>query len=400
MYYNTKVVYEYILLKKQENVSVINTQKNMTLNSYYRLPKVIPQLDRLRGLAIVMVLVYHIEPAIPHFFVAFTNSLWIGVDVFFVLSGFLITGVLWDSRTSHGYFRHFYGRRLLRIWPAYLSLISFAFCIVPIWKYVVGGPLMGIPKEPLGLWVYMLMVQNLYPRLLASSVILAVTWSLAIEEQFYIVWPAVIRFASSRRILPCLFAAIFLSPIIRVLSMRYGFSQFAIYSNPLTHGDGLLCGAIIAVWLRSSNPKRRTLLMLGGALFLVGLAAFLSAQPPHVMSQYCSPLVFTSVAIFSSGLLLISLVSENLGSIAHRFIFMNPMLSFFGFISYGLYLYHYIITKIGMSEKLLQIVDRWHQPILTHALMVTGASGISILLAWGSRVTIERIALSKKGLFD
>jgi peptidoglycan/LPS O-acetylase OafA/YrhL len=370
-----------------------------TLSSEYQLPRSIPQLDRLRGLAILLVLIFHAEPVAPSALVGVVHQLWLGVDVFFVLSGFLITGILWDTRDDKGYFGRFYGRRVLRIWPAYLLTLIFAFLVMPILKRIVGGPLMEIPKEALGLWPYLLMIQNLFAKALAASAILAVSWSLAIEEQFYLVWPAAIRYASRRVAQPILLGGLLLAPVLRLCAMHHGMPQVAIYYNPLTHGDGLLCGAIIAIWLRSARPKRGTLLLSGAALLLGGLGLFLLKLPSHVTSQYCSPLVFTAVALLSTGLLLVALVSENAGRLLHRFFFMNRTLSFLGFISYSLYLYHYFLFRLGVSEKLLARLDRWHSPNMTHVLMVVCGLGLSILLAWVSRVTLERAALSRKGIF-
>jgi peptidoglycan/LPS O-acetylase OafA/YrhL len=157
----------------------VTTQK---VNPEYNLPRNIPQLDRLRGVAILMVLMIHAEAVAPSALLGIINQGWIGVDLFFVLSGFLITGILWDTRDCKGYFKRFYGRRILRIWPAYTLILTFAFCIVPILKLTIGGLFLEISKEPLGIWAYLLMIQNLFAGSLRTSAFLAVTWSLAIEE--------------------------------------------------------------------------------------------------------------------------------------------------------------------------------------------------------------------------
>jgi len=181
--------------------------------------------------------------------------------------------------------------------------------------------------------------------------------------------------------------------------MSLGIPQIAIYMGPFTHGEGLLYGALIAVCLRVAKPTRRTLLLSGAALLLAGLALFVFLHPTHVSSQYCSPIVFTSVALFSTGLLLVALVSENIGWFLHRYFFMNKMLMFLGFISYSLYLYHGFIILSGFNLKVLNRLDLWHHPRLTEVVTVTLGLGLSILLAWMSRVTIERAALSRKSLF-
>ncbi len=372
----------------------------LDLRSEYQLPKVIPQIDRLRGLAILLVLVCHSQRVMPPVLSGIARQCWMGVDLFFVLSGFLITGILWETRSADHYFKRFYARRALRIWPVYLLCLFFVFCIVSVFKPLVAGIFGRIPKDPLGLWVYLLMIQNLFGDRLFLSQFLPVTWSLATEEQFYLLWPAVIRRASWRVLLPFLFAGLLLAPFLRLWAAHHGFSPIAIYYNPLTHCDALLWGAIIAIWLRSIRERRGTLLAAGVVLIFAGAALFVPIYPYSVASQHCSPLVFTAVALMSAGILLVALVSENLGVYLHRFFFMNQTLSFFGLISYSLYLYHLPVLRFFASDKLAAKINWWHQPDLTERIMFLFGIVMSIVLAWISRVTVERVALSKKYLFD
>ncbi len=118
--------------------------ESLALNSPYELPQKIPQLDRLRGFAILLVLICHVGPILPAPLSSVALQGWIGVDLFFVLSGFLITGILWDTRSKKRYFRRFYGHRILRIWPAYTLLLVFAFCAVPLLKEAVGGVVLQV----------------------------------------------------------------------------------------------------------------------------------------------------------------------------------------------------------------------------------------------------------------
>lgn len=363
------------------------------------MPRKIPELDRLRGLAILLVLFRHSIGTVPDFAQKFARQGWVGVDLFFVLSGFLITGILWESRDRGKYFSRFYGHRVLRIWPVYLIMLAFVFLVIPSVKLLVGGRVLEIPKDPLGLWVYLLLVQNLFANSLSASGFLRVTWSLAVEEQFYLVWPAVIRFLSRRAVLPCLLIGILLEPLIRMGAMRCGFTPVAIYENPITHGDGLLCGAAIAIWLRLAKPKRRTLLLIGITLMFAGLAIFIPRCSPDVSANYASPFVFSGIALASAGLLFLALVSASTGRILHRTFFMNRTLAFFGFISYGLYLYHFVIFRFATSEKLIVKFDWLHDiPVTKGAMMVSGIAA-SILIAWVSRITLEKAVLSRKALF-
>jgi peptidoglycan/LPS O-acetylase OafA/YrhL len=382
------------------NTTSVAQPSTLGLRAEYKLPREIPQLDRLRGLAILLVLGDHIAAFVPSPLSPLLGQGWLGVDLFFVLSGFLITGILWDARPKNNYFKRFYGRRILRIWPAYLLMLVLAYAVLPAARHLFGGLAAMVPKEALGVWVYLLMIQNFLEAGLVLSPFLGVTWSLAIEEQFYLVWPLVIRFASRKILAICLVTAFLLSPVLRLVAMHYGLPQVDIHRIPFTHADGLLSGAMIAIWLRSDRPQRGTLLAMGASLFLVGIALFIPMRPVSVSFQYCSPLVYTVVALASSGLLLLALVSEDLGSTLHKFFFMNRPLAFLGFISYSLYLYHFFIMRVMAREAFVARFDRWHHPHLTQWTLELAGVGISIVAAWVSRVTMEQAALSRKAIFD
>src|SRR5438552_4305702 len=119
----------------------------------------LPQLDAIRGVAILMVIFHNQTPKYPslHLHHVFANG-WMGVDLFFVLSGFLITGILVDTKHSEGYVRSFYARRCLRIWPLYYSLIVFMFVVVPV---LHPSDTHAILERSSPWWAYPLFLQNL-----------------------------------------------------------------------------------------------------------------------------------------------------------------------------------------------------------------------------------------------
>src|SRR5207244_9663063 len=159
----------------------------------------IPQLDAVRGVAILLVILHNQSSVFPslHLERLFANG-WMGVDLFFVLSGFLITGILLDTRKSPGYFKNFYARRCLRIWPLYYALLLFMFALVPL---VRPSEAHVAFQRSAPWWGYALFLQNFLISVPTNAAgALAVTWSLAIEEQFYLVWALVVRFCSSAQI--------------------------------------------------------------------------------------------------------------------------------------------------------------------------------------------------------
>jgi peptidoglycan/LPS O-acetylase OafA/YrhL len=184
------------------------------------------ELDGIRGLAIALVLVWHyvhaqlqqVEPGTPlAFFKQAVSFTWSGVDLFFVLSGFLIAGILLDHREAENYFRVFYIRRVCRIFPLYYAhfalfvmLLAFGVGLAPglYWLFDTAG---------LPLWSYATFTQNIVmaSRVVMGSDWLAVTWSLAIEEQFYLVLPFIIRFTPPRALPWILGGLLLMAPVLR-----------------------------------------------------------------------------------------------------------------------------------------------------------------------------------------
>ena len=183
---------------------------------------VIPALDGLRGIAIILVMLHHFTnyrptSGIDGLIGSVVFFLWTGVDLFFVLSGFLITGILLDSRGSERYFTTFYARRTLRIFPLYYLVLFVAFVVLPQFP-AVNAVLTGqvdLPPQ----WPYWLYLENF--SIAARGWVhgwVDVGWSLAIEEQFYLVWPLVIWLCPPRLLALLCAAIIVAEPIARVFA--------------------------------------------------------------------------------------------------------------------------------------------------------------------------------------
>src|SRR5579862_1158424 len=182
-----------------------------------------PELDSIRGMAILAVLLLHgfgmyrvaSFAGLSRLFVALCSYGWCGVELFFVLSGFLITGILLDTKTSTDYFRRFYTRRALRILPAYYALLLFFFAISRTsW---LGSHSVELPFIALSL-VYL---SNTAP-LFGVAMQYTVFWSLSVEEHFYLVWPMVVRRLDKRRLMQTALLVFLAVPMIRAISMRFG----------------------------------------------------------------------------------------------------------------------------------------------------------------------------------
>lgn len=290
----------------------------------------IPQLDAVRGIAILVVMAHNISLKYPvlHSDWLFANG-WMGVDLFFVLSGFLITGILLDAKTSADYFKNFYVRRILRIWPLYFALLFFMFVMV---RFLNPSEFQAVLQTSSPWWAFPLFLQNfLLPISTNAAGPLAVTWSLAIEEQFYLVWPLAVRFCSARVIWGFAVAEICISPALRYYLALH---HVNLYTNVFCRLDGLMAGALLALLIRSAGFASGKLLRRFWILLLITAPlAFLAAS---LRAQW---IVFTFTALASASLVYVSLFSPQKWLQA---IMTNRFLMFSGVISYGLYLLHKI----------------------------------------------------------
>src|SRR5580698_1546284 len=288
--------------------------------------KKIPQLDAVRGLAVLLVLLHNtdIYPAL-HLQLISVNG-WMGVDLFFVLSGLLITGILLDTKQSDGYFSNFYARRCLRIWPLYYSVLLFMFVIVPILRPSDAHIVFEARSSPW--WAYPIFLQNfLVPIPTAATGALGVTWSLAVEEQFYLVWPWVVWLCTESQLRKIAIAVICFSPILRFyLSMH----QVNIYSNTFCRLDGLMAGALLAITVRSRSFRQERFVMPAWITVLVSAALALILDAMHQRW-----IVFSFVTLAAVSFVYIALFSEQRRVQAFL---TNRFLVYTGTISYAIYL--------------------------------------------------------------
>jgi peptidoglycan/LPS O-acetylase OafA/YrhL len=341
-------------------------------------PRRIPQLDAVRGLAILVVMLHNISPKYPlfHSDQLFTNG-WMGVDLFFVLSGLLITGILLDTKQSAGYFKNFYVRRCLRIWPLYYSLLFFMFVVV---RFLNPSEYHVVVQTSSAWWAFPLFLQNfLLPISTNAAGPLGVTWSLAIEEQFYLVWPLAVRFCSFAQLRRLAVAEICLSPALRYyLSLH----QVDLYTNIFCRLDGLMAGALLALLIRSENfvPSR----VLKRAWILLIIAAPLAFLTEAFDARW---IVFSFTALASTAFVYVAVFSERKWL---QTIMTNRFLIYTGTISYGLYLLHKI--PIGM----VQVLHLDRHPYLPLPIIFVVSYALA-MLSWN---LLEKPFLSLKRFFD
>lgn len=341
--------------------------------------KKIPQLDAVRGLAVLLVLMHNtdIYPSLHLQWISANG--WMGVDLFFVLSGFLITGILLDSKQSGGYFRNFYARRCLRIWPLYYSALLFMFVIVPFLRPSEAHTIFEARSSPW--WAYPFYLQNfLVPIPSSATGLLGVTWSLAVEEQFYLVWPMVVRFCSKAQLRNLAIAVICVSPALRYYLALH---QVDIYSNTFCRLDGLMAGALLALAIRSERfvPSR---------FVTPAWIAFLISAPLAVAIDvvfHARWIDFSFVALAAISFVYLALFSPQKWL---HWILTNRFLVYTGTISYGIYL----LQKIPLDAVKAFHLDK-HAYL---ALPITTA--VTFALATFSWNLLEKPFLKLKRFFE
>jgi peptidoglycan/LPS O-acetylase OafA/YrhL len=267
--------------------------------------------------------------------------------LFFVLSGFLITGILIDARSKPGYFRNFYARRILRIFPLYYLFVFALVVVLPRVVHGYGEPLHYLLSNQGWLWTY------------TSNVLLAVTrdwttavplanhfWSLAIEEQFYLVWPAIVLACDRRRLLIVCIAMIVLAPALRAGVWLSGGSFLQAYVLTPMRMDSLAVGALLAALVRDPAgmawAKRWSKPVLAGGLAVI--AALFCVRGLRFSEEDAAvyTLGYSVVALAFGGLLVQAIAG---GALVQRAMSLVSLRTF-GKYAYAMYVFHPVVLRI------------------------------------------------------
>ena len=309
-----------------------------------------PELDGIRGIALLAVMLSHggeryilQTSRIAKLFVYAMVPGWSGVELFFVLSGFLITGILIRSKSAENYFSSFYMRRFLRIFPIYYFAITVGMLAAhynPWWNSMMPPERMRI--------AYYFYAQN-WPLFWNHGAYMTVSvfghfWSLAVEEQFYVVWPLVVWLLPEDGILSlCTAGLVIALPLRFYMVHRYAESLGAMVLTT-SRMDGLLIGAILAILLRRGQiPLRWIYLILGAGGALIGYIALFHHTELIATYFYMPTIGVTGFALLAGGLLALS--QHPIGWL--RRILDARWLRTVGKYSYGMYIYHVPIYLIA-----------------------------------------------------
>jgi len=355
----------------------------------------IPALDGVRGLAILVVMIGHFNLGFYPVY-GFERGLrtliqtgWWGVDLFFVLSGFLITGILLDAKGSSHYFRNFYVRRVLRIFPLYYGFLFAFFILAPALRPPTpGGPFDTWRASQGWYWSYLSNYQLLFPQW-ARPYPLSHFWTLAVEEQFYLFWPAVVLLTSRKGLLRvCLFCIVG-SLLFRIWLNWAGLNPGLGYRLTPARLDTLAIGAALAVMVRDENmwarvrSKARYIIPAAiVALFLLSIRTRGLAQSSIEMETVGYPLI----ALFSAALIVVAINPASRHTRLSRF-FQTRTMRVLGKYSYALYVFHFplapTLERMGLTIQTFPTVAGSPLPGAIAFTMISGSISLAVaLLSW------------------
>jgi peptidoglycan/LPS O-acetylase OafA/YrhL len=304
-----------------------------------------PALDGIRGMAIALVLYHHFViysgmtrgHFLDYYVQRLGQSSWLGVDLFFVLSGFLITGILYDAKASQRYFRDFYMRRALRIFPLYFAFLAGSFLVLPLFLAPAAGQ--ALTAGQAWYWLYLSnfdVALNGWPQPLHFGHF----WSLAVEEQYYLVWPFVVYAFGRARLIGISLLCFAVALGLRCL-LPLWLDPLANYLLMPTRMDAFAAGAVVALVMRGPGSLR-SLGVWPLALLLGSIAILFTLTVMNVKLSTVDPVMrtvgFSTIAIGFAALIAVVL-SQAAGSPLRRF-FANRVLVTLGKYSYALYVFH------------------------------------------------------------
>lgn len=342
-----------------------------------------PQLDGLRAIAVLLVILHHCWDKtinLPGWAVIswITDKGWVGVDLFFALSGFLIGRILLVNVGKPNYFRSFYIRRVFRIFPLYYLCLTVLLGImifsIGIWP---GRPISEELANPERIWVNYLYLTNFTAAFLGMNwAVYSLTWTLAIEEQFYLFFPAIVSWFSGKKFLVALFAMVVVSIFFRTIGQSWfpdslGFAQ----AFTLCRLDSFAFGALAAyIGLQKWQLSRKSLL---ATIWVIGLICTILILDSFSRTDIeMRAFGYTYLAAFFSFTVLLCTVPEQTNN-PFKVLEWN-ILRRIGELSYGMYLYHVLVR--GVLE-ILNLEKSINSPLVVSMIITVSTVAITFIVS-------------------
>jgi peptidoglycan/LPS O-acetylase OafA/YrhL len=360
----------------------------------------IPALDAVRGLAILMVTAFRFFPAYDDPSLAGRLGARVcefggrGVDLFFVLSGFLITGILWDTKVQSHYFRNFYARRALRIFPLYYGALLLVLIVLPAFGQATSSEFACGEEYSPWLWFY---GSNFLMAWKGEWCLGAFNhfWSLAVEEHFYLVWPLVIFYCSRTAAIRVCLAAMALSILARAAWLYSGGNEVATQVFTLFRIDALALGGVLALYVRGPNGIKKLRPWAIGCCVLM----FIAMLPPIHLHRRFPALRETMYALLFGGVIILAITTAATGWWGRMW--NAPILRFFGKYSYGMYVVQNFLKAAFPPELVIAGIAAGVGSIFwsrcSYLALMSVATLLGALLSWN---LLEKHFLRFKSHFE
>jgi peptidoglycan/LPS O-acetylase OafA/YrhL len=357
----------------------------------------LPALDGVRAIAILMVIACH--SAIGPAGITWAQSAiqrvaglgWAGVDLFFVLSGFLITGILMDARESPHALRNFYARRVLRIVPVYITFLLFSIWIAPVVGSSNAAESALLHRTQIWYWTYS---QNILIALhdwSASAYPTQHLWSLAVEEQFYLIWPLAVLFMTPANLWRTAVAGIVAAEVCRIAFLFHSSYGPANYVMLPMRMDTLAAGAFLACIYRDPScwermlEARKALTLVALVLLMVNLLFRHTIDNQAALEQ-----AIVYPALVAIGAVIVASAAAGSAWMS------NGALRFVARISYGMYVWHLVVRRLILAHVSLPDASSPHGWWLYYGVVALGTLGGTMVLALVSWYAIEQPILRLK----